>query len=393
MGDPIDKISSWKTIDPQVILKMLKKELPSKGLGRWVFTESISPLDLYVYLKARFGPPNGFQMILKNPSSDNYIHWHWTLQVNEDIIDFLGYNMHAEAWLRGYPDFSQSEGQHFEEGIKIDFKNISKSMSQVRKSLEKWHIFVNPYDRLRKVIDRFSTELNGLSIDKVELPELPHTPEELEVFDAKFKDCLESYSKALGLSTSLRMLAPVLAEAFVNLVIFLLAKPDIKQDKRIYDDVLRRGIDVRVKSLHINCEGFNRAIPSDTQEFKDFHALMNSRNDFLHGNIDPTKLKYDVIFFDKNTPIPKAYKNFSELCLVNSLIHVEPEAALNDVSVVNRFIELVLAQMNKAAAETVKMFMETSNPGWRDDTMKAGILFPPHIVHGVLGPAKTEQKG
>lgn len=389
MGNPIDKIGSWKTIDPKRMRKMLRKEFPEKGLVRWVFTDNISPLDLYVYLKARFGPPNGFQMFLKNPDSDNYIHWHWTLQVNEDIIDFLGFNMHAEAWLYGYPDFSELKGQHFEETIKRDFKNIGKGMSQIRKSLEKWHIFVNPYNRLRKVIDRFSTELNNLSMDKIELPELPQTPEEVKVFDEKFKNCLESYSKALGLSTSLRMLAPVLAEAFVNLVIFLLAKPDIKQDRRMYDDVLRREIDVRVKSLHINCEGFNRAIPSDTQEFKDFHTLMNGRNDFLHGNIDPTKLKYDVIFFDKNTPIPKAYKNFSELALVNSLIHVEPEAALSDVSIVNRFIKLVIAQMNNTVAERVEMFMETSNPGWRDDTMRAGILFPPHIFHCVPGPAKT----
>lgn len=392
MENPIDKLDSWQAMNLERMQKMLKEELPLKNFGRWVFTNDISPLDLYVYLKARFGLPNGFQMFLKNPSSDNFIHWHWTLQVDEDIIDFMGFNMYAEALMHDRQDFSIHEGHRFEEGIKQDFKNIGKRMSEVRKDLEKWHIFVNPYNRLRKVIDRFSNELNNLSIDKIEIPKLPHRQEELKGFEDKFKNCLDSYSKAMGLGTSLRMLAPVLAEAFVNLVIFLLAKPDIKQDSRMYNDVLRREIDVRVKSLHINCEGFNQAIPSDAQEFKDFHTLMNGRNDFLHGNIDPVKLKYEVMFFDKNTPIPKSYNDFSKLALVNSLIHVEPEVALRDVMIVDCFIKLVIDQMNDTTAEIVKRFMETSNPGWRDDTMKAGILFPPEMSHGVPGPTKTKQK-
>ena len=38
-----------------------------------------------------------------------------------------------------------------------------------------------------------------------------------------------------------------------------------------------------------------------SERFKNFHTLMNGRNDFLHGNVDPTKLKFDSVFFDYGT--------------------------------------------------------------------------------------------
>lgn len=384
--NPIVQINSWKLADPNLRIRQLKKELPRKAVGTWVFTKSISPLDLYVYLKARFGPPNGFQMALKNPSSDNFCHWHWTLQCGNNIMDFMGLTMRAEVAVEGFPSFNRLDGNSFEGGIKRDLQNYAKEMSVVRKKLEKWNLFVNPYNRLKKVIQQFSRELLEIELDKIELPKQPKTPEDLESFQDELTQGSELYAKALGLGTSLRLLAPVLAEAFVNLVIFLLSKPDIKKDDRIYKDVLRREIDVRVKTLHINCEGFKRPVSGQSKEFKSFHTLMNRRNDFLHGNIDPVKLKYDVIYFDQNIPLPREYKNFVELGLINSLIDVEPDTALKDVEIVENFVQFVLSHMDDHIAENIKIFMETSDPGWREDTMRAGVLFPGHLIDTVPGP-------
>ena len=77
----------------------------------------------------------------------------------------------------------------------------------------------------------------------------------------------------------------------------------------------------------------------------------------------------------------------SELALVNSLIHVEPEKALADVKVVDEFIGFVLQHLDDRVRATAEMFMNTPNPGWREDTKRAGVLFPPRIIHGVMGGA------
>jgi len=394
---PIKEINSWRAVDPKLMLDKLerlkKNRSPLNAGARWVFRTTFSPVDLYVYLKARFGAPNGMQMIFKSPTSDNLVHWHWTIQMGNRVMDFMGFNMHAEVSIEGYKKLSIAQGIAFEDGLKDDFKNYGKEMSEVRRQLEKWNIFVNPYRRIHKVIEDFATRLRNLSLQDVELPQQPTTSEELQQFKPKFEECAKIYREALGLSTSIRMLAPVLAEAFINLTIFLLAKPEIKKDSRIYQDILRREIDVRVKSLHINCVGFKNAVSSDTDQFRNFHTLMNGRNDFLHGNIDPTRLAYEVIYFDANIPLPKTYKNFSELALVNSLIHVEPEKALNDLKIVEEFVQFVLAQLKDDTANMVRMFMQTIDPGWREDTMRAGILFPPYTIHAVFGPEKEKPTG
>ena len=42
--------------------------------------QHLSPVDMYCYLKARFGTPNGFQTFLRTDSSDNLIHWDFNLK-------------------------------------------------------------------------------------------------------------------------------------------------------------------------------------------------------------------------------------------------------------------------------------------------------------------------
>jgi len=373
------------------MLGRLRKESPQPKVGTWIIHKDISPLDLYVYLRARFGAPNGFAMTLKHPSSDNLIHWNWTLQSGTSVIEFLGYQLQALAAIDDTEDPSPEELSAFVAGLKADFANHGQTMSAVKRSLEKWIVFVNPYHRLRRVVDDMSTRLRALNIDHRDLPGLPTTPEQLEGFRAKWSARQFAYTEALGYGLALRMLAPVLAESFVNLVIFLLAKTELKNDERLYKNALRQEIDIRVKTLHLTCQGFEKQIDAASEAFKAFHTLMNGRNDFLHGNIEPLLLKYDTVYFEGTIPLFDQYKNISELSLVKSLMHVEPEAALRDIDVANALIILVLETMDSKTRRTVEEFMNTSDPGWREDKKRPGILFPQTVVHTVLGP-QSESK-
>ncbi|MYE18066.1 MAG: hypothetical protein F4Y07_16475 [Gemmatimonadetes bacterium] len=193
------------------------------------------------------------------------------------------------------------------------------------------------------------------------------------------------FEEALKLGVTIRMLAPVLAEAFINLIIFLLAKSDIKSDQRLYQDIIRRGIDVRVKSLHINCNGFAKAVATDSIEFKAFQTLMNKRNDFLHGNVDPTVLRYDVVHFDYRTiPVFEKRASFGELALSHRLIQVEPERALEDFEIVTGLVAIIMECLEPKYREAVSALMRATSPGWRPKDGRVGILFPEHTVHSVL---------
>src|SRR5438876_5378168 len=78
----------------------------------------VRPADLFCYLWARFGrpKPNGVQNILRSNDSDNLIHWDWTQR------------------------------------------------HEVRGMLERWTEFVNPYQRIRRSVERLVGELEGLNL-------------------------------------------------------------------------------------------------------------------------------------------------------------------------------------------------------------------------------------
>jgi hypothetical protein len=63
----------------------------SKGRGAGLIIRThLTQLDLFCYLKARFGEPNGFQNFLRKDDSDNYIHWEYQIRAGTVDIDFMG---------------------------------------------------------------------------------------------------------------------------------------------------------------------------------------------------------------------------------------------------------------------------------------------------------------
>lgn len=383
MRELIDSITDWRAIDPPERIERLKKA--NRVVSRFIIGDRIAPIDLYVYLKARFGNPNGIQTILRAPHSDNLFHWQYAVGTDSVLFEATEANLYMEAVVEGVGDATDADIDDFFAALKQDFANHGKEMSEVRKGLEHWELFINPYKRLYDVLLRTKQELMDLNISGIEIPETPQSREELENLQKQIQELGPRFDDALRFGVTLRMLTPVLGEAFVNLLIFILAKEEIKKDSRLYQDVIRREIDVRVKSLHLICDGFGKPVDATSERFKNFHTLMNGRNDFLHGNVDPTKLKFDSVFFDYGTiPIFKKRASFGELALSQKLIHVEPESALASLDTVFAFIDLVLESLDDNIREVMKRFMYTTSPGWRPDVGRAGVLFPEVIVHTVL---------
>ena len=57
------------------------------------------------------------------------------------------------------------------------------------------------------------------------------------------------YSRATGLCFGVRSMLPVMAEAFVNILLYMLMKPALKKDDRLRENLFRQSIDIRIKSL------------------------------------------------------------------------------------------------------------------------------------------------
>jgi hypothetical protein len=103
---------------------------------------------------------------------------------------------------------------------------------------------------------------------------------------------------------------------------------------------------------------------------------MNNRNDFLHGNIDPRKLMFEDIYFDKSfIPLFEEDEGIIAKTMKNYLTNVEREKALADFTTVQEFINFILGYLTKDNQDLIKRLLLTRMPGLNEKTNRIGILF------------------
>lgn len=88
-------LSSWRAFSQDEVLAHVQGIYESKKDGSrkgclLAVRRHLSPLDMYCYLKARFGEPNGFQNVLRKDDSENLIHWDFNLWAGAAQIYICG---------------------------------------------------------------------------------------------------------------------------------------------------------------------------------------------------------------------------------------------------------------------------------------------------------------
>ena len=116
-------------------------------------------------------------------------------------------------------------------------------MAQRRKSLEDWTEFINPYQRIRSSVSSLRRELRALNLQP-ENEAILDIASAQQALDTDWSEISARYSKGLGLCFGIRSMLPVMAEAFVNLLLFALMRPELKSDERLRDNAIRQPIDV-----------------------------------------------------------------------------------------------------------------------------------------------------
>uniref|UniRef100_UPI003736F51F hypothetical protein n=1 Tax=Vibrio parahaemolyticus TaxID=670 RepID=UPI003736F51F len=370
-----------ESISPSCIVKIMQGGKLPKGGDIWEFTNEIKPLDLYCYLYAKYGKPNGMQNLFRSNDSDNLIQWEWTLAGDFGLTSIQGHNFRTEVHLVG--DF-KDKGltlDMFISQVKSDIGNYGKQISELRKELEKWTQFVNPYHRILSAVRQHMNKLDELNLNpaKDKVPQ-PTSSEDMTEFSNRWEEVTDKYSHAVGLSFGLRSMLPVLAESFINLALFLLCKPEIKSNERLFQNALRQPIDIRVQSLHLNCVGFEEIVDYTADECKKFHTLMNERNDLLHGNVEVNKLSIGDVYFNGTVPLFIQYEDFWDKSIGVSMSSVKFDSIKDDYNVVDDFIRYILSKMNAQISKHLEAIMDKGQLGFNKKTGRVGVLFPEHLA-------------
>ncbi|QCC02583.1 hypothetical protein E6A55_04455 [Cupriavidus necator H16] len=272
--------------------------------------------------------------------------------------------------------------------IKADFAGHGKQMAQLRKSLEDWTEFVNPYQRIRSSVNSLLRELDALNLcpEDEAIPDITSAHQEL---DTDWSEVAARYSKGLGLCFGIRSMLPVMAEAFVNLLLFALMRPELKSDERLRDNAIRQPIDVRIKSLSMTCIGFASPVDYKHAAFKAYHTLMNERNDLLHGNVVLEKLKFNEVYFNGRAPIFKHYRSLWERTVGVDIQAVGLHRLAHEVQVVDSMLAQLKTHLTPTTRKFIEQVSEQRDLAVDEGRGKFGVLFSRRLVD-MLVPGGSE---
>ncbi|MDP3182509.1 MAG: hypothetical protein Q8M54_06785 [Desulfobaccales bacterium] len=217
---PAFNILNWKLSEQKINKYKLKQKIIKKSKRSfstiWVNDGSIKSLDFYCYLKARFGEPNGLSVDehLGDNLIDNIVCWHYILSVDNCVMHILDKSGGLEVLIEGKDSLSEEDWHSFIKLIKGDFKIIGPRKSEVYNSLDKRKIFINPYKRLHRVVERLIEQLEAINLGE---PPLNKGLSNKDQYEEKRK----YFSEAMILGISLMAIIPVWGESFINLIIFV----------------------------------------------------------------------------------------------------------------------------------------------------------------------------
>jgi hypothetical protein len=244
-----------------------------------------------------------------------------------------------------------------------------------------------PFARIKLAVDRLKGELDSLSLNPEGMKNISifefASPQEGE---RAWKEIAGKYSSGVGLCFGIRSMLPVMAEAFVNLLLFVLLRREIKADKRLLENVTRQPIDVRIRSLHINCNGFAAPVDYTSEPCSKYHSIVNERNDLLHGNFALEKLRFDTVHFRGNVPIFIEYPTFWDRSFGVELAAVGFDRVDDEIKAVDSFINYLLSLLVPSVREHVEIIMSKRDLGFNEKTGRAGVLFPDNLVDFRIGP-------
>lgn len=365
--------------------RVLKKQNEKKVANKFLLAvrKNLSPVDMYCYLKARFGEPNGFQTFLRKDDSDNWIHWDYYLKAGDKDVHISGTSREIHFLLT--ENLSDQEWYSLISNIKTDYKRVGAEKSAILNSLEKWVIFPNKFVEIASICEehhlsilkniegykpfRFSSFKTKKQFDeqKKVLARLGHRAKKL------YKNCVE-----------LSLLTPILAEAFINMLILMSCKKEIRNNKRQFDSFVRSHIDTKIFDLFYKCEHFVKPIDPNSEEFKNFKKIMDKRNNAIHANVDPINEQIETVYFEGNRPLYKDSGDHVGKVFEGLERQYQPSTIIKDYEDVHMFLHDIANHLTAEARLGFWRVMEDNYPGYDVNRRRMGALFPHYSAVGML---------
>ncbi len=269
--------------------------------------------------------------------------------------------------------------------IKADYKRVGKEKSVILKSLEKWVIFPNKFVAVAQVCAdlhaQITDNIGGFCTYK---PSSFKTRRDSRQKMKTMKQMAERSTNLYRACLELSLVTPVMAEAFINMLILILCKQEVRNNARQFEAFIRAQIDTKIFDLPYKCEKFLKPITQSSEAFKKFKRVMDKRNDAIHGNIDPEREQTETLYFEGKVPLfIQSGDHIGKFFEALERQH-QPEAVVKDYEDTYAFLVELVACLEPEIVPAVWQIMEDSYPGYDLGRNITGALFPEHVMASYL---------
>lgn len=319
-------------------LKLFNEDVPHQGIERnSLIKPDLNPYLIYKSLKEVFGQPNN------DCIDDDKTQWSYSFKVNDYYVEIYDWKVLGSSIAVYSESANTQEAEKIGKKIKqLLEKYASRYQKEFKAKIKEpdARIIQNPF----KLYYLTAENLRALANDVVNSSTTKND----------IQDSFQVYLKQFDVSRSAFLMYLSSFEAFLNLVYELHLKNELR-DERIYGTINRHQIDVKLRMIPTYCNGFIvDQIDNEDERFKNYHRVVNLRNDFVHANFIKSEenqlIKEDGYEFlyskyqDETVP-----KDFGQI----SIEHVDTaKKYIDDV------IELVIESMDSNYSEDFKELLD-----------------------------------
>lgn len=353
--------------------------LPTKpgGLdGRTVLPEDFDELSLFGLLKARFGAPNGFLTFLGPPGGhpDGPYKWDYLFRPRQDMhLQIVRSVNGIEAQWWGFNGPATQVLEYLENNIARNQKRISEAI----RSLDHFRLVINPYKRHRVLLQAAVRDLARIEPMRPTMPTVvPVDRKTTERYLEDFKVYMGEVELQASRNTIVVLEAAFLSESFMNLILALLVRPDIRQSKSVWDETIRRNWRQKLERLTIDCRFVTKADLGDSR-VRDAKEMFQLRNRIAHSWPDPNALEVGEVWFEQSFPVLLKAQPFSEFSIALHNQLPSKTDALRAAQHSENFVTF-LAELIEPSIRSEFLFAAEANPlGFNDKTGSYAVPFGP----------------
>jgi hypothetical protein len=274
--------------------------------------------------------------------------------------------------------------------IKADFARHGREKSEMMKSFEKFVVFQNKFVSLASLCADLHASIIDAGPTICTLPRVT-SKQSSRRWSAAMNKIADRASNLYGDCLKLQLLTPIMAEAYLNMMILTFCNPEIRNNPKLYQDFLREKIPKRLELLACNCFGFARAVDSSSDTYKDFMRVMNARNFNIHGNIDPLREKIETVYFEGKRPLFDASGDH----LLKYFEHLEALYAPHKVKKDYEAVHLFLIDLRNLLSPSYRDFFDQvindPFPGFELKAKGVTKILPEHVAAMLLPNERLDE--